>query len=138
MAFDTRLMERLAQTDQYQGYSSTLNIDRLMRSVASHLSHLLNTRQGSAATVPDYGLPDFNDMITRFPVAITEIKREIKRTVEKYEPRLQRVRVTHVPDEDKPLSLRYEVTAQLMVQGKRSNIWFETVFDDSGKVQVMN
>jgi len=134
---DMRLLERLAESDQYSGYSSSINTEHLSRSVLNHLALLLNTRRGSSPLSPDYGLPDFNDMVTRFPDAIVELKREIKKTVELFEPRLTRVRVSHVQDDDNPLSLRYEISAQLVMPGSKSSIWFETTLDDSGKVKVM-
>ena len=33
-----------------------------MASVAAHLAKMLSTRAGSVQTLPDYGLPDLNDM----------------------------------------------------------------------------
>jgi type VI secretion system protein len=33
-----------------------------MASVATHLAKMLSTRAGSVQTLPDYGLPDLNDM----------------------------------------------------------------------------
>jgi type VI secretion system protein len=133
---ESRFLERLYNSDEHSGYTLQQDPDRVARSVLNHLMALLNTRQGSSLTVPDYGLPDFNDLVTRFPDAIVELKREIKRCIEKYEPRLKRVKINYLKDEDNPLNLRYEVTAQLELDDGRSNVWFETTLDSAGHVSV--
>lgn len=135
MGQEARFLDRL-NGDGEVTYRLVPDTDKLANSVLSHLARLLNTRQGSAATQPDYGLPDFNDLVTRFPDAIQELKREIKRQVEKYEPRLTRVRVNHIMDKDQPLSLRFEITAQLLVGDGTADIWFETMLDAAGRVRL--
>ena len=135
MGQEARFLDRLNSEDS-AAYRLTPDADKLAHSVLSHLVRLLNTRQGSSATQPDYGLPDFNDLVTRFPDAINELKREIKRQVEKYEPRLIRVRVNHVADKDQPLSLRFEITAQLLLGEGTADVWFETMLDAAGRVRL--
>jgi type VI secretion system protein len=97
---------------------------------------MLNTRQGSVPAQPDYGLPDFNDLAVTFPDAIFELRRIIKQSIELYEPRLSRVKVEHVKDEENPLALRYEITAQLNLDNENASVWFETTLDSQGRVKV--
>lgn len=104
--------------------------------VLVHIQKLLNVRQGSIDMLSDYGLPDFNDLATRFPYAIIEIKNEIKACITKYEPRLVNVHVSHVQDEEEPLSLRFDITARLVTSERETSVWFETVLDSAGKVLV--
>ena len=136
MGHESRFLERLNDPDIASNYRLRQDPDKVARSVLNHLVMLLNSRQGSSQTVPDYGLPDFNDLVTRFPDAIVELKREIMRCIEKFEPRLSRVRVNYVVDEENPLNLRYEINAQLVLDDGKTNVWFETTLDSSGKVAV--
>lgn len=135
MAFSFSFFERLNSGDLSKD-NQLLDMTKVSRSVLRHLVQMLNTRRGSVQTLPDYGLPDFNDMALRFPDAIGEIKKEIKACVEKYEPRLRNVHIEHVPDETQPLALRYEISATLTLENEKSNILFETTFNSMGKVSV--
>jgi cyclic pyranopterin phosphate synthase len=54
------LFERLGgEASQRAGWSREV---AAMASVATHLAKMLSTRAGSVQTLPDYGLPDLNDM----------------------------------------------------------------------------
>ena len=64
MGQEARFLDRL-NGDGDVTYRLVPDADKLATAVLSHLARLLNTRQGSAATQPDYGLPDFNDLVTR-------------------------------------------------------------------------
>ncbi|MEK6748530.1 MAG: type VI secretion system baseplate subunit TssE, partial [Pseudomonadota bacterium] len=127
--------ERLNNAD-VRDATSVVDKTKVARSVLRHLIQLLNTRRGSVPTQPDYGLPDFNDMISRFPDAIHELKKEIKMCLEKYEPRLSQIQVGYVADKDNPLTLRYEVSALLHIDEEKTDVWFETTLNAMGKVTV--
>ncbi|MDH5692166.1 MAG: type VI secretion system baseplate subunit TssE [Gammaproteobacteria bacterium] len=136
MVHEERFLERIEHANPSDKYRTNADPKRVARSVLEHLMRVLNSRQGSVPIAPDYGLPDFNDLVTRMPDSIMELKREIKKCIEKYEPRLSRVKVNYVQDEDNPLNLRYEITAQLVLDDGKSDIWFETTLDSSGQVRV--
>ncbi|MDH5228716.1 MAG: type VI secretion system baseplate subunit TssE [Gammaproteobacteria bacterium] len=137
MSSEVSFLERLTSDNPLASrYTIEVNPEKMARSVLKHLNQILNSRQGASACVPDYGLPDFNDMVSRFPDAIAELRREIKRCIEKYEPRLSRVRVVYIEDPDNPLSLRYEISAQLILDETKEEVWFETFLDASGQVKI--
>ena len=136
MGFERSLIGRITDSDKESHYSTRLDEAVLVDSVLEHLQKLLNIRQGSVEMLQDYGLPDFNDLSHKFPYAINEIQRMIRDCIRKYEPRLTQVRVTHVQDEDDPLSLRYDITARLEMDDRKTNIWFETILDAAGKVSI--
>ena len=136
MGFERSLIGRITDSDKESHYSIRLDEAVLVDSVLEHLQKLLNIRQGSVEMLQDYGLPDFNDLSHKFPYAINEIQRMIRDCIRKYEPRLTQVRVTHVQDEDDPLSLRYDITARLEMDDRKTNIWFETILDAAGKVSI--
>ena len=73
-----------------------------MDSVRGHLRRLLNSRHGLSEAMPDYGLPALTDMTVGSRDYAHAIQEAIRVAVEKYEPRLDRVRVTRVVDEDSP------------------------------------
>lgn len=104
-------------------------------SIAGHLRVLLNTRVGEAATVPRFGVADFTDLAHQFPGAIQTLQQSIRTTLQEFEPRLKGVGVRWVPDED-PLTLRFEITAQLAEGAGRGAVRFSTVMAAGGSFEV--
>src|SRR5215510_3517087 len=100
------LLSRLEAT----GTRATRGLDE-HESIVEHLRVLLNARRGNSPSSPEFGIPDFSDLVHNFPGAIQVLQRAIRETILAYEPRLKQVVVKHVPSED-PLTLRYEITAQ--------------------------
>jgi type VI secretion system protein len=135
VAMERTLLERIDNPEQ-GGYRLTADPHRTIESVLTHLRKMLNVRQGSVCTLPDYGIPDLNSLFTQYPDAVMALRRIIKESLEKYEPRLRRVNVRYLPDEENPLLLRFEITARLVMDDQDSPIRFETVVGDSGKVRV--
>lgn len=108
----------------------------VLASVLANLSHILNTRAGSVMTRPDYGMPDFNDMVSNFPDALAMIAKAIRYQINEFEPRLRHPLVRHVPDPTSPLLIRYTVTAELVVGSRSESVSLETTLDDAGHVAV--
>ena len=104
-----------------------------IESIVEHLRALLNTRRGDAVTVPDYGLEDLADLADAFPDATNIWKKSIQETVEKYEPRLTKVRVRHLPSED-TLTIAFEISARLTSDQK--SVCVQTKVDPKGRFDV--
>jgi type VI secretion system protein len=105
-------------------------------SIIEHLRVLLNARRGSSPTAPDFGIPDFSDLVHAFPGAIQTLQRSIKDTILAFEPRLKQVAVRHTPTED-PLTLRFEITAVLAdARGGKGSLRFNTAMSSGGHVNV--
>jgi type VI secretion system protein len=102
--------------------------------IVEHLRVLLNTRQGEAPTVPDFGVTDFTDLVHSFPDGIQVLQRAIRATILQYEPRLRNVTVRHMRDEEL-LILKFEITAQL-AQGGRGVLRFRTQLNPGGRIDV--
>ena len=64
-------------------------------SIRLHLLRLLTARQGSVQALPDYGLPDLNDLTLSRAELILETCRAVKKCIQRYEPRLTDVEVSH-------------------------------------------
>lgn len=104
-------------------------------SIVAHLRVLLNTRRGDCVTAPDFGILDFADVVHEFPGGIQHLAKSIRGTVLQYEPRLRNVAVRHVPDEN-PLSLRFEITAQIAEGRTARTLRFATTVNPGGRVDV--
>jgi len=99
--------------------------------IVEHLRYLLNTRIGEAPTALGYGVEDLSDLCTQFPDAAEIWRRSIQETIERYEPRLTKVRVRHRPNSD-PLIVTFEITAQVVVGEDKSPITLKTQVDSTG------
>jgi type VI secretion system protein len=129
-------LERAADPTS-SGRSTTRDSD-VEAAVSQHLNRLLNTRQGSCLTCPDYGLVEVSEVLHDFPDAIGIVQRALKNTIQQYEPRLKNVQVRHIKGEEMgEMSLSFEITAQLhLPDGRRQSLRFATAVDGSGNVQV--
>jgi len=101
-------------------------------SVIQNLTHLFNSRKGSVKHLPDYGLPDLGALYRGMPESIDDLRRSVQETVEKYEPRLDRVRVKPQPSESNEMHLSLVLIAEL--DGER--VRFTTTFSSAEPVQV--
>ncbi|NQZ31398.1 MAG: type VI secretion system baseplate subunit TssE [Oceanospirillaceae bacterium] len=130
--FEYSLLQRIAMGDEGANQSLDIGADKLKRSVQLHLQNMFNVRQGSVPTSLDYGLPDFNDLdiSSGYATAVSEVRKAIKLSLERYEPRLTSVKVRHIWDEDNQLELRYEITARMNIKDKNVRVRFETLMAD--------
>lgn len=113
-----------------------MRADNEVESIIEHLRDLLNTRQGEAVTVPDFGVVDFTDLVHNFPDAIQLLQRSIRATILQYEPRLKNVVVQHVRDENDLLVLKFQISAQVASKTGRGAVRFETQLRAGGHVTV--
>lgn len=105
-------------------------------SILRHLQRMLNTRQGNAPTVPDYGVPDLTELARGFPESTVSLEQSLRGCIEKYEPRLRDVTVRFKESPDDLLSLSFEVTGRLVVRGDEAGVWFLTRIDPDGRIDV--
>lgn len=130
------LLERIDHPEDESIRQLTPDTDKLSRSILRNLQNIFNTRQGSVLTLADYGSPDFNDLVDQFPDAIMEIRKSILYNVKEYEPRLKNIRVKHIPDEENPLDLKFEIYGQLNLGKSKNSIAFTTIMGDSGRIKI--
>jgi len=108
-----------------------------VQAVRDHLSLLLNTRQGTVGHLPDYGVPDLSEVYSSLPGSLEMLRRGIKTTIDKYEPRLRRVTV-RLQETDLPVShatflITGEVTEE---EGNATKVCFRTTVADSGRTEL--
>jgi len=108
---------------------------RKLRSIIDSLSRLFNTRRGSIAHVPDYGLPDISQVYRDLPYSIDGLRAAVKLVVEKYEPRLRRIRVEQQKDKEGEYDMRvsFIVTGELLSGQK---VQFQTTFKSNDLAEV--
>lgn len=112
--------------------------DEVRASVLDHLQAMFTTRAGSALGASDYGILSVTDIVRLCPDAVDEVVKSIRRTVNKYEPRLANVRVTQLPGEpERDATIRFEITADLLDGSRRGRVKFETIIDATRSVRVL-
>src|SRR3954452_13584997 len=104
-------------------------------SIVELLRVLLHARRGDSLSAPDFGIPDFSDLVHTFPGAIQVLQRAIRETILAYEPRIKQVAVKHVPSED-PLPLRSEITGVSLSSRGRGSLRLTTQMSAGGHVNV--
>jgi len=107
----------------------------IIESVSRHLQVMLNTRQGNSQTVPDYGTTDFSD-VARGYQSVRVVQEEIRRSIEKYEPRLRDIQVNFTPDEDQPFTLHFDIAATIVLEDGERTTMFQSVLESNGEVKV--
>lgn len=107
---------------------------RLRQSILRNLRDVLNARAGHAKAQMDLGLPPPSDLVQEYPACIPRLQRAIADGIARYEPRLEGVRVVHVPQEGS-LSLHFRVAAQL-ADGSRTPVSFSTLVAHGGRVSL--
>jgi type VI secretion system protein len=126
------LLTRLANSTQ-GAFAPRGNV---VASIAEHLRAILNTRKGEALAAPSFGIMDFNDIIHLFPAAIPRMQQSIRTAIQEFEPRLKNVVVVHVPDEQEPTALRFDIIAQLNTKEARGSLRFHTQMYPGGRVEL--
>ncbi|UJJ31322.1 type VI secretion system baseplate subunit TssE [Halopseudomonas maritima] len=105
-------------------------------SIANHLARLLSTRAGSVQMLPDYGLPELNDMRLSLHDTRQQARAAIERFITRYEPRLQQVRVVSHSNGDDPLHLTFDIHARLNMAELQHPVRFCVQLDGQGQTQV--
>ena len=133
--YDLTLLERIeAMENARHGTAERRNLER---SLARHLTSMLNTRRGSVPIAPDYGIADVTDLGRSFTEeSVEEFKTELERVIMRYEPRLSAVRVTYAPKADAPLSAVFAIEAAVNTEYGRQTLHFETMLDATGAVRL--
>jgi len=133
-----RLLERIRRMEEDPEHRGEISPQRIISSVLAHLQKLLNTRQGCALISPEYGVPDFSELITECSYeTLEDFSRSIEKVIRTYEPRLQQVEVTGDQQDEVSLVLKFRVYATLVLADKRRvPVMFETLVDPRGNIKV--
>ena len=105
----------------------------MLESIHDHLTRLLNARQGVLRHLPDYGLPDLDMFYRELPYSEQDIAFAVKNIIEKYEPRLENVRVQPRSRDIRHCVVRMEISGKLQ---DGTQVRFQTLFKSNCEAQV--
>ncbi|EDT40922.1 type VI secretion system baseplate subunit TssE [Burkholderia ambifaria] len=101
-------------------------------SVRDNIERILNSRRGSLAHLPDYGLDDLSEIYRHLPSSAHTLRQAIEATLLKYEPRLKKVEIDiHSPEPGMLLS--FTMACHLHREGL---VRFGTNFMPDGKTRL--
>jgi type VI secretion system protein ImpF len=123
-------------------------VRELEMAVARDLEALLNTRQETFEDLPPeyqevnrslltYGLPDFTSCSLAIDEDRMRVLRAVERTIAKFEPRLQRVRVQLETPRNHDRGLRFRIDALLRVHPSPEPVTFDAVLQLSTQQYVV-
>lgn len=106
--------------------------DQHTLSVLDNMQRILNSRAGTLAHLPDYGLPDMGQILQGLPATAHGLMRTMEETLTRYEPRLAAVNIQLLP-QTQPGHLEYSLDVQLK-SGRQ--VMFGTTLAAEGKILV--
>lgn len=105
-------------------------------SIRKNLTRVLGTRRGAVQSLPDYGLPDLNDLTMSRSELQTALCGAIEQLVTLYEPRLRAPRVAALPQsQDAPFTMFFSIKADKIGRDGRLQPWKWNISVDDGKYE---
>lgn len=116
--------------------------------VIRDLENLLNSRRNimdiPAAykalkeSVASYGLKDFTADNPNSAAVMKKIRRDVEKTISRFEPRLKNVKVHLVTGENAKRSLSFRISGLLVLDPLKEPVTFDTYFDSSRSEYVIS
>ena len=146
------LLDRLIDEDPDNSRESVqyrlLNVRQVKASVVRDLENLLNSRRDITVlpaefhelenSVVTYGLKDFTGENTDSQKVRQTIRKDVERTIARFEPRLKNVKVDLETGDKKERNLSFRISAMLVVDPIREPVTFDTFFDSIRKEYVVS
>lgn len=104
-------------------------------SIRLHLMRMLTTRQGAVQALPDYGLPDLNDLSLSRAEVIRQCCAAIEKCIAGYEPRLQGAKVGYLHLEESQFVMAFRIEAMRTDADGRQVPWRWAVVMDGDQVK---
>jgi len=134
--FLERIAERGGARKPYEPTTEE-DVYALMESVRRHLARLLNARYEMSQALPDYGLPALIDLPVDIEGYVHSVQEAIRTAIEKYEPRLRRVRVTREDTEERNIQrLVFRIEAVLRGSADEYRVGYRTAVRGDGQFDV--
>lgn len=106
--------------------------NQVILSVLDNMQRILNSRAGTLAHLPDYGLPDMTQILQGLPGTAHQLMGALSGILLKYEPRLKSIQVA-MQEQAIPGELRYAIDAELKGIGL---VRYGTEFMPEGRVLI--
>jgi len=91
----------------------SLDRARLRQSIAANLERIFGSREMHAPAQLDYGMPDPNTILHAQDGGADTLRKRLKECVERYEPRLRKVRVLHIESAEIGHQIQFALSATL-------------------------
>ncbi|MFK0310997.1 type VI secretion system baseplate subunit TssE [Pseudomonas sp. NPDC090233] len=91
------------------------NASHKFAAIKRHLETLLNARQGCSQSSPELGLRDFNGHDVSSGELLQQVSADIRRTLQRFEPRIHVRALKAVPDSHAPLELHFHLDCHVQV-----------------------
>ena len=101
------------------------NATHKFAAIKRHLETLLNARQGCSQSSPELGLRDFNGHDVSSGELLAQVSADIRRTLQRYEPRIQLRTLKAVPDIHAPLDLHFRLDCNVQVNNHTEQLQLE-------------
>lgn len=106
---------------------------RRIDTIKRHLETLLNARQGCSQSSPGLGLPDFNGNHMASGDLLIQVSADIRRAIQRYEPRI-RVQTLHaVRDVNAPLDLLFRLDCQVQIDSRAEQMRLELLINSHNR-----
>lgn len=129
-----RLLERIRMHDPAYHATRVDDVQRLVDSVKLYLQDLFNTRQGSDMLSGEIGIPDFSQFAENLSLNTSrDIEQQLQEFIEKFEPRLNRVKVSFEGSDRPSEGMRFKIDADIGEDNPR-HVDFDTVVGSDGKI----
>ncbi|WP_322049842.1 type VI secretion system baseplate subunit TssE [Paraburkholderia bannensis] len=106
--------------------------DQTFLSVRDNIERILNSRRGSLAHLPDFGLDDLSEIYRHLPSSTHKLRNAIESTLLKYEPRLKRIEI-EVQSPEPGIMVSFTMKCHLHREGL---VRFDTVFTPDGRTRL--
>jgi type VI secretion system protein ImpF len=139
------LLDRLIDNEPEQRSESVqqrkISYNQLRAVVERDLENLLNTKcfltdmpesyQQLKRSLLVYGLSDYTSKNPGIPAVRSELRQEMERAINLFEPRLRNVTVKVGPPESGDRRLRFKISALLQVDEEKEPVSFDTYYDSN-------
>lgn len=101
------------------------NATQKFAAIKRHLETLLNARQGCSQSSPELGLRDFNGHDVSSGDLLAQVSADIRRTLQRFEPRIKVRALKAVPDCHAPLELHFRLDCHVQVNNQTEQLQLE-------------
>ncbi|OPY12633.1 MAG: Gene 25-like lysozyme [Syntrophus sp. PtaB.Bin001] len=107
---------------------SAADKDKDIQDIIENLNYVLNTKKGYGSFLPDFGIRDMNEYSSRDQLAAV-IMEEVKFNIERYEPRLQLLKISIEKNND-PFRISFKIECRVKETQKALFMEFNSVYND--------